>query len=364
MTALADVGAREWSRRLQHYAKRFSAGAFAMPTAAEIARGDLRTWAAGEEWTAAFVRRLTRDSVRTDFTGTDYLLPRGSTVVTHLARSPAGPVPDLDEFDAVYAYREDAALSAALAAQGREVRATRISAASEIIACWGRAGEGRRVPPHDLVTVAEVPLDVDTALRRAAEAEVAGADGWHDDYPYYNRDGSWSAISLRGFDPADPTWGVKPAEMSKAWWAEHPEAAGMTCDWTVFAERVPALMAVIRSVPWWTRFERVRLLRMSARGGKGGKLLRHTDITDRSAGTRDGQVCRFHLPIVTHPDVRMMTWELDGRQVSTHLAPWRLYYLDQRKPHAVVNASPVDRVHLVVDVLADDAVRAALGAAT
>jgi hypothetical protein len=359
---------RELSRFFQRYAKQYHAGAFATPMPAEIAdaqrRGLLMRWpgADGESLGTLAMSAIGKGARRRDFTGKSYLIPSGARVITHLARLDDAPIPDLSFFDYVYAYQEDRALATALAEQGREVRAIRVSASSEIIGCWGRDGEGKRYAPHDVATLTEVPFKIREELAEAALAEVAGIDAWKDDYPYYNKDGSWSAISLRGFKPEDPTYGIKPPEMSKTWWKEHPEDAKLTvCKWTVLADRCPALREIVTGVEWWGALERVRLLKLSGREGKGGKLLRHTDITDRAAGTRDGQICRFHLPLTTHPDVRTVAWDLDGNEVSVNFAPWRLWYLDQRKPHMVVNPSKVERVHLVVDVLANEAVRKRIG---
>lgn len=55
---------------------------------------------------------------------------------------------------------------------------------------------------------------------------------------------------------------------------------------------------------------------------------------------------RFQLPIVTHPDV-LMRWPDDG--VEVHLLPGVLYEVRYDRTHEVVNASPVDRVHLQID---------------
>ena len=42
--------------------------------------------------------------------------------------------------DAIYSYVEDWRLTQQLQDQGREPQAVRVSAASEIITCWGHAG--------------------------------------------------------------------------------------------------------------------------------------------------------------------------------------------------------------------------------
>jgi hypothetical protein len=347
------------ARFLQQYAKRYAAGAFATPTAQELAAnpGSVLEWVHGDDRTVAVAKRLTRDSTRRDFTGSEFRLPRGATIITHLGRTPGAPVPDLRAFDYVMAYVEDHELAAGLAAQGRPVKHWRITAASEVIGVWARPGETARLPAHDLVTVGRIPgFEVQHAIQAGILSEVAAVNQWHDDFPYYS-DGSWSAVSLRGFRADDPTWGIKPSEMPRSWQEQHPGAMQYRCGWTILASQTPLIRQLVESVPWWAGLERVRLLRMDGRGGQGGKLHRHTDITDRAAGTRDGQIVRFHVPLVTHPQIVMRSWDLSGHESATHLEPWRCYYLDARKPHAVTNPTGVDRVHLVVDVVADDAVR-------
>ncbi len=346
------------ARFMNNHARRYSAGAFATPTAKEIAvaqeHGDFIT---GPGWMAA-TKHLSRDSIRKDFTGRPYTLPADSRIITHLAVEPGADLPNLTAFSTVYAYREDPTITTQLHLQGREIRAMRVSAASELIAAWGRPGTGRTYPAVDTATIREVPLHVGDTLKGRILGEATSLDGWLDDYPFYS-DGSWGALNLRGFKPDDPTWGIKPSEMSKGWWAKHPEAAAYTsCDWTILADRCPATRALIESVSWWGTLERVRFLRMAGRGGKGGKLARHTDVTDRAVGTDDGKITRFHIPLVTHPDIRMTAWNLDGRHTGVHLPAWSMWYLDARKPHAVTNPTGVDRIHLVVDVVADPRVRA------
>jgi len=364
MTAAAIApttgGAAEAAKFLAAYAKGFGAGAFATPLAKELTAETLRDWRSpdGAHRTVAVVKRQPRTSKRTDWTGAPYLLPQGALVATHVARTPGAPVPRaLAEFDYLFTYVEDGELTAALRLAGRPVIATRISAAAEIVACWGRPGDQRqRYPAYDLATVTQLGITIPEATRLAALGEVRGLTGWHDDFPFYS-DGSWSALSLRGFKPDDPQWGIKPAEMPREWKAQHPLALGYTCEWTTLAARCPTLVGLVGAIPWWRKLERVRLLQMSGRNGQGGTLSRHSDITDRAAGTRDGQIVRFHLPLITDPRIEMDAWTLDGLHLATHLRAWHLYYLDARKPHAVRNPTGVDRIHLVVDVVADAQVR-------
>jgi quercetin dioxygenase-like cupin family protein len=95
---------------------------------------------------------------------------------------------------------------------------------------------------------------------------------------------------------------------------------------------------------------RVRLMRLAA----GGRIARHRD---RQYGW-DQQVLRLHVPIVTHPDVE---FTLADRRVD--MRPGELWYLDTTRDHEVVNHSPVDRVHLVIDLVNGPEIRAQLSPA-
>jgi hypothetical protein len=348
--------ARGMSRDLQRYAKRFAAGAFATPLPAELETAYREGRVLLREGVIAVGKALSRDSKRKDFTGRTYLLPQGSLVLTHLAVEPGATVPDLDGWDFVYAYLDDLWTCDQLRRQGREVRAVRVSAASELIGCFGRPGSGHAYPVEEAATFTRIPFAVPGDLRSRIRREVEAVSEWHDDFPYYS-DGSWDAVSLRGFDD-DPRIGVKPREMGKNWWKDNPDVdPDAPARWTSIADRMPATLTLLNETPWFGELERVRLLRMQGRGGKEGHLGRHTDVGDPDAGVNDGQIARFHLPIITHPDVEMTCWGLNGRPMTGHLLEWNLWYLDARKPHSVANRSGIDRVHLVIDVFVTEAVR-------
>lgn len=88
-----------------------------------------------------------------------------------------------------------------------------------------------------------------------------------------------------------------------------------------------------------------------ARIDAGGWIKEHRDF---SGGTPMG-VGRFHIPIVTDPKVEFM---VDGDKL--YLAPGEVWNLDTSYVHSVTNRSDVDRIHLIIDVRLNDAVRAML----
>lgn len=348
--------AKGLARDFTTYAKQFGAGAFSTPTADELVAaaresGGLVCGKWGDGPPGVAVRHaLGRSVKRHDWLGDEFVLPRGSVVVTHLA-NPRG-FSALPEADFLFAYADDPTVKGLLAGLDYEPAAVQITASSEIKTCWARTrlGQGRRYHDGDRLTVASWPVHV------GADAidELDGLAGWYDDYPFYS-DGSWGALSLRGYWPDRPELGVKPSEMSKAWKAAHPADLERACDWTTLAAACPGLVSLACDVAGGLAIQRVRLLRMEGTrpgAGKPHRLGRHTDITDREAGTLPGQVIRFHVPLLTHPDVKMRTWSLDGSARDHHCSVGRAWYLDARKPHAVVNPSPVDRIHLTVDCVA------------
>jgi hypothetical protein len=366
MSALATAPpptARDAARVLGSYSRRFAAGAFATPTAKELEQPGSWEWRDG---TLLATKTLTRDSSRRDYAGLPYTLGKGWRIVTHLATDEGSHIPDLGDFHAVHAYLDDLQVTAALRGQGRELIAVRVAASSELIGVWGLPGDGRPYPAVERATLRELPLHVSPGERAAVLDEVADLRGWADDYPFYS-DGSWGALNLRGFWPEDPTRGVKPAEMSKTWKAEHPADLTRTCSWTTLADMTPHTVGLIRRItdPLGVpedELERVRILRMAGRDGRGGKLARHTDVTDKASGVRDGLITRLHIPLVTHPAIVMSAWGLTGRRSDVHLPAWTLWYLDARKPHAVTNPTGTDRLHLVIDCHANQQVRDAIAA--
>lgn len=184
-----------------------------------------------------------------------------------------------------------------------------------------------------------------------AEVEAFGTK-WANHYSVYNKGGTWSALSFRGYQPDDPYFIIKPAEMSREWKDEHPELLKAKPDWTPIRKHFPTLMRLVDRMPG--EKDRVRLMRLAP---GGGELTRHADITDRDAGVADGKLARLHVPIQTNPDVWFQSWNARGEERKLSMALRGLYYLDQRKPHAAKNAGKIERIHLVVDTISGPELR-------
>ena len=170
-------------------------------------------------------------------------------------------------------------------------------------------------------------------------------------YSNYNKGKSWSAISLRGYTP-DWSFITKPEEMSKKWKAENKDVEFKLQD-TELRKMFPEVEDLLRWIPG--KPHRIRFMKLSP---GGGELQRHTDQVDPDAGVNDYKLMRFHFPIVTNENVTFSQWDYKAQRVSCHMKIGECWYLDVRKPHQAINAGNDMRTHLVVDVEANNDVRA------
>jgi hypothetical protein len=182
-----------------------------------------------------------------------------------------------------------------------------------------------------------LPLSFDVDGLQADLATLEQVD-WPPERPFIMRtpflartmtyhDGKWRGLALRsqGGDP------------------ERTDPGGPGLD--AFADtellaRAPAIREVVDSLDCEKRSIRLLLLPPDA------EVHAHTDPYH---GFRYGQL-RLHVPIRTHPDVRML---FDGEPF--HWPAGELWYADFGRPHAVENRSQVVRVHLVIDAMVSPA---------
>ena len=170
-------------------------------------------------------------------------------------------------------------------------------------------------------------------------------------YSNYNKDKSWSAISLRGYSD-DWRFITKPAEMSKKWKKEN-EGVEFKLQDTMLRRHFPEVEDLLKHLPG--KPHRIRFMNLTP---GGGELERHTDQVDPDAGVQDGKLMRFHFPIVTNQDVIFNQWDWDAKLVEEHMKVGECWYIDVRKPHRAINGGTEMRTHLVVDIEANEKVRA------
>jgi hypothetical protein len=276
-----------------------------------------------------------------------YTLGREEDVARWLARLPEPAV--------VEAFVEHPGDAPALQRAGFDLIGAKVRASSEIVGLYLKgAYPYEPTPPEDLPAIRELAgLSFDPAPL-LAEVDALGR-GFADHYSSYNKRGSWSALALRGYYD-DPGEIQKPSEMSQKWKREHPADLKLGLRDTPLRAALFEAEELIRLVPGTPH--RIRLMALAP---GGGELDRHADITDPDAGTRDGQLCRIHLPLRTNPEVIFEGWTLGGHRQSMHMKAGGAYYLDTRKPHRAVNGGDTERLHLVIDMESCDELRWLIG---
>lgn len=180
-----------------------------------------------------------------------------------------------------------------------------------------------------MVDLLKLPLSFDQARLKADLAALAPED-WvlHFNKPYY--EGEWSGVALRSVNGQDGR--LYPDPTARAEYADTPTLA-----------RCPYLQEVLATFK--CDLEAVRLLKLRA----GSSIREHKDY---NLGYEDGEV-RFHVPVLTNPDV-----EFYLNQERVVMNEGECWYLNFNLPHRVVNHSATDRIHLVIDCVVNDWVRA------
>ena len=317
---------------------------------------------------AAIFKVLSANSYHTDFSGRRCQLTRGSLYVEDLGVSPdyviEAVTPLVNRLSAlapgspfwIEIHEENKALRELVERRlGFHYVMTKIMASSDIKGLYVRS----QVVELPKLKACEIPSfvrlvpdflssnELDASLLELREYASRRKVPWVQHYSLYNKRHSWTALALRGYCRNDPDFIGKPTVMSKHWKATHPELLTAPCRNTTVARYFGITMGAVDRIPG--QKERVRFMRLAARQGE---LSRHADVTRRDVSTPHVSVIRLHIPLVTHPDVFFESWGLRGEHKQMHFEAGGLYYFDNRKPHRVINRSPVDRIHLVVDVYA------------
>jgi len=175
----------------------------------------------------------------------------------------------------------------------------------------------------------ELPLRFDAGLL-AADLEALALT-WTRHFVRANYEGEWSAFALRA-----PLGETHPIRLLNAGLHLREFTDCPALDATpYFRALLDQLHCPLRGV---------RLMRLAA----GSTILEHTDP---DLGIAEG-FARLHVPIVTDSAVEFL---LNRRPVT--MLPGSLWYLRLSDPHSVANRGSRDRIHLVIDVEANDWLR-------
>jgi hypothetical protein len=179
----------------------------------------------------------------------------------------------------------------------------------------------------------KLPMTFDAA-GLAAEVGALDESDWHRHILRRNYEGAWCIVPLRAAVGETHPVRMICANPSQTEFVDTP-----------MLDRLPRMRAALR------RFRcpvlQARLMRLSP----GSAILEHCDPDlDLNGGG-----ARLHVPITTGAGV---TFLLNRRAVA--MAPGELWYLRLLDPHSATNRGTSERVHLVVDVVVDDWLRALL----
>lgn len=172
---------------------------------------------------------------------------------------------------------------------------------------------------------ARLPLRFDAAALARDVAGLGEAD-WQRHFNTGYHDGGWTGIAFRapGGDPAK---------------LYAPVESGAQCVDTPVRARCPAIDAALDAFGPCLRS--ARLLRLAA----GSCIREHRDC---GLSLESGEA-RLHVPVTTGPGVEFY---LEGELVV--MEPGECWYLDLDRPHRVQNLGARERVHLVLDCVADE----------
>jgi hypothetical protein len=173
----------------------------------------------------------------------------------------------------------------------------------------------------------QLPLSFDP-VRLRRDLEVLSATPWTAHFVRQNYEGDWSVIPLRCM--AGETHPIRMI---------YSDPTATVFQDTPLLEACPYFQAVIAAFACEVRS--VRLMRLTP----GSIIKEHTDL---DLGVESG-TARIHIPVTTNPDVEFL---LNRRRVV--MREGEAWYLRLGDPHAVANRGANDRVHLVLDLIAND----------
>jgi hypothetical protein len=174
----------------------------------------------------------------------------------------------------------------------------------------------------------KLPFTFDIARLRQ-DASLFTPHEWTPHFNTGNYQGDWSVVPLRA--PKGAHLAIYPDPTAKEF-----------CETEMMA-RCVYVPEILREFACETTSARFLKL------GAGAFIRRHRDY---QLGLEDGEV-RLHIPAYTNPQVEFL---LDDKRVE--MQPGETWYLNVNLFHSVSNNSPQDRIHLVIDCIVNDWLRA------
>lgn len=163
--------------------------------------------------------------------------------------------------------------------------------------------------------------------RLAADMVRVAAAGWIQHFVKRNYEGDWSVIPLRA-----PASARHPVQMI------YSDPACTDFADTPLLAAAPYFQEVLAGFA--CEVQAVRLMRLAP-----GSLIK--EHRDHDLSFEDGMV-RLHIPVVTNAGV---DFRLNGRRCL--MPTGSAWYLRLSDPHSVANRGPADRVHMVIDAVAN-----------
>ena len=252
----------------------------------------------------------------------------------------------------VYSWAEDTNQFSQLHDNGFTWVGSKITTFAEIYSVWFRDAQttlAKRIFPKYQTSEQlglKKLLDVDPNFIQQISTNLDSlAMKFTNHYSNYNKDDSWSAISLRGYSD-DYKFINKPEEMDKKWKEKHKNETYFLQDTNLY-NHFPEIKNYLTNT-FDGDTHRVRFMKLQP---GGGELERHTDQVDPDCGKRLGQIIRLHSRIITNNAVLFSVWTPLGGKLSVNMKVGECWFLDTRHPHQVINGGTTSRIHLVVDTV-------------
>ncbi len=185
-----------------------------------------------------------------------------------------------------------------------------------------------------IIKYLQLPFYFDAGLLQQ-EVDAISLMQWQPHYQIKHYDGEWSAIPLRSIGGKADDIIISPSNNR-----DYRD--------TVFLEGSPYLQKILQT--FQCTLQAVRLLKLNT----GSSIKEHRDA---ELNFENGEI-RLHIPVITHADVEFF---LDKERLF--LKEGECWYMNFNLLHAINNNSPVNRVHLVIDAVVNDWIKALFNSA-